>query len=81
MDLMDHNGLSLYHKRVSRRIKNQFTCLGENTQKYITFTVLIGKEVTRVDKNGEEISYIYLTKLNISIWTVFLNIKTLNMIS
>ena len=28
---------------------------GENTEKYKTVTVLIEKEVTRIDKNGEEI--------------------------
>ena len=32
------------------------TCLGENTEKYITFTVPIEKEVTRIDKNGEKIT-------------------------
>ena len=32
------------------------TCLGEKTEKYITFTVAIEKEVTRIDKNGEEIT-------------------------
>ena len=31
-------------------------CLGEKTEKYITFTVAIEKEVTRIDKNGEEIT-------------------------
>ena len=36
--------------------KKQFTCLGENTEKYITFTIKIEKEVTRIDKNGEEIT-------------------------
>ena len=30
--------------------------LGENTEKYITFTVLIEKQVTRIDKNGEEVT-------------------------
>ena len=43
-------------------MKKKFTCLGENTEKYITFAVPVGKEVTRIDKNGEEftknISYI-----------------------
>ena len=34
----------------------QFTCLGENTEKYITFTVPIAKEVARIDKKGEEIT-------------------------
>ena len=41
---------------------SQFTFLGENTEKYITLTVPIEKEVTRINKNGEEatknISYI-----------------------
>ena len=36
-------------------MKKRFTCLGENTEKYITFTVLIEKEVVRTDKSGEEI--------------------------
>ena len=31
-------------------------CLGEKTEKNITFTVPIQKEVTRIDKNGEEIT-------------------------
>ena len=29
----------------------KFTCLGENTEKYITFTVPIEKEITRTDEN------------------------------
>ena len=28
-------------------------CLGENTEKYVTFAVPMEKEVTRIDKNGE----------------------------
>ena len=47
--------LSFYNKRV-KEYKKQFTCLGENTEKYITFTVPIEKEVTRIDKNREEIT-------------------------
>ena len=35
-------------------MKNNFTCLEENTEKYITFAVSIEKEVKRTDKNGEE---------------------------
>ena len=31
-------------------------CFGENTEKYKTIAVLIEKEVTRIDKNGEEIA-------------------------
>ena len=57
-----------YHfiiKKLAEKLKKkQFTCLGENTEKCITFTVPIEKEVTKVDKNGEKItkniSYILL---------------------
>ena len=55
-----HNGSNYdYHfiiKELAEQFKKQFTCLGENTEKYITFTVPIEKEVTRIDKNGEEIT-------------------------
>ena len=55
-----HNGSNYdYHfiiKELAEEFKKQFTCLGENTEKYITFTVSIEKEVTRIDKNGEEIT-------------------------
>ena len=50
-----HNGSKYdYHfiiKELADEFKKQFTCLGENTEKYITFTVPIEKEVTRIDKN------------------------------
>ena len=55
-----------YHfiiKELVEELKKQFTCVGENTEKYITFTGLIGKEVTIIDKIGEEtiknITYIW----------------------
>ena len=55
-----HNGPNYdYHfiiKELEEEFKNQFTCLEENTEKYVTFTVPIEKEVTRIDKKGEEIS-------------------------
>ena len=37
-------------------MKKQFTCLGGNIKKYITFTVPTEKEVTIIDKNREEIT-------------------------
>ena len=43
-------------KELANEYKKQFTCLGENNEKYITFTVPIEKEVTRIDKNGEKIT-------------------------
>ena len=54
-----------YHfiiKELAEEFKKQFTCLEENTEKHITLAVPIEKEVTGIDKNGEEftkdISYI-----------------------
>ena len=48
---------------LAKEFKKQFTCLEENTKKYITVTVPIEKGVTKNDKNGEEvtknISYIW----------------------
>ena len=53
-----HNGSNYdYHfimKELAEESKKQFTCLGENSKKYITFTVLIEKKVTRIDKNGKK---------------------------
>ena len=55
-----HNGSNYdYHfiiKELAEEFKKQFTCLVENTEKYITFAVPIEKEVTRTDKNGQEIT-------------------------
>ena len=31
-------------KKLAEEFKKQFTCLGENTEKYITFTVLTEKK-------------------------------------
>ena len=55
-----HNGPNYDHhfikKELAEEFKKQFTCIGENTEKQITFTVPIEKEVTIIDKNGEEIT-------------------------
>ena len=57
-----HNGSNYdYHliiKELAEEFKKQFTCLGENAQKCITFTVSIEKEVTRIDKNVKYIIHI-----------------------
>ena len=55
-------------KELVEEFEKQFTCLEENTEKYITLKVPIQKEVTRIDKNGEEITKkIYLTDYNLLI--------------
>ena len=52
-----HNGSKYdYHfiiKELAEEFKGQFECLGENTEKYITFSVPIKKE----NEDGETITY------------------------
>ena len=48
-----HNGSNYYYyfiiKELAEEFEGQITCLGENTEKYITFSVPIEKEVSRID--------------------------------
>ena len=39
-------------KELANEFKSKFECLEENTEKYKTFSVLIEKEIKRVDKDG-----------------------------
>ena len=54
---MFHNGSTYdYHfmiKRLAREFKGNFECLGENTERYITFSVPVKKE----HDNGKETTY------------------------
>ena len=48
-----------YHfniKELPEEFEGQFTCLGENTEKYIAFTVSIQKHLIKIDKEGKEIT-------------------------
>ena len=60
---MFHNGSSYdYHitvKELAQEFEKQFTCLRENTKKYITFSVPIEKQIIRIDK--KEANYKNLT--------------------
>ena len=51
-----HNGSTYdYHfivKELAEECEGEFECLGENTEKYITFSVPIKKEITKIDKDG-----------------------------
>ena len=47
-----------------KQLKNQFTCLGENTEKYITFTVPTYKELIKMEKKLQKV---YLTYYNLFI--------------
>ena len=59
-----------YHfiiKELAEKNFKKLTYLGENTEKCITFTIPIEKEVARIYKNGEEITKMYLTYCNLFI--------------
>ena len=53
-----HNGSTYdYHfiiKELAEEFEGEFECLGENTEKYITFSLPIKKETTKKDKNGND---------------------------
>ena len=53
-----HDGSTYdYHliiKELAKDFKGKFECLEENSEKYITFSISINKEVTKIDKDGNE---------------------------
>ena len=55
-----HNGSNYDYNFVIKELAEdfieQFSCLGENTEKYIIFTIPIENEVTRIKKNEEKIT-------------------------
>ena len=57
-----HNGINYYYrfviKELAEEFEGQFTCLGENTEKYITFSVPVEKQTKRIGKNGEKMTKI-----------------------
>ena len=63
-----HNGSNYdYHffiKELAEEFEKQFTRLGENTETYITFSVRMQEEVTRIDNNVVEITKEYRTDYN-----------------
>ena len=56
--LVFHNGSNYEYcfiiKELGNEFEGQFECLGENTEKYKTFSVPIKKEFTKIDKDGNE---------------------------
>ena len=41
-------------KELSEEFEGEFECLCENTEKYVTFSVPIKKEITKKDKDGND---------------------------
>ena len=58
MPVVFHNGSAYdYHfiiKGLAEEFEGEFECLGENTEKYITFSVPVKKEIAKKDKNGND---------------------------
>ena len=48
-------------KKLAEQFKGHFTCLRENSENYITFTVPIEKAVWRLDKIEKKLQNIYFT--------------------
>ena len=66
-----HNGLNFdYHfliRELAEEFKKHFTCLrGKHWKIYITFTIPIEKEVTKIDKNGKKNTKKYILDITIS---------------
>ena len=55
---MFHNGSTYdYHfiiKGLADEFEGQLECLGQNTEKYISFSVPIKKQITKIDKDGND---------------------------
>ena len=55
---MFHNGSTYDYrfiiKELTEEFEGEFECLGENIEKYITFSVSIKREITRKDRNGND---------------------------
>ena len=53
-----HNGSNCdYHfiiKELANKFEGQFECLGENKEKYKTFSVSVKKEIIKIDKDRNE---------------------------
>ena len=46
-----------YHfiiKELAEELEGEFESLGENTEKYVTFSVPIKNEITKIDKDGND---------------------------
>ena len=54
-----HNGSNYDYHFIIKELANEFDrqfeeCLGENKEKYKTFSVPIKKEITKIDKDGNK---------------------------
>ena len=74
-----HNGFNYdYHFIIK---DSEFTSLGENTQKYITFIPPIERKITKIDKNGEKITKNMSYVLQVIDGTGFMASSLLNLVN
>ena len=64
-----------YHfiiKEYSNEFEKKFECLGENAEKYKTFSVPIEKEVIKIDKDGNEsvVTYKILNLISVASYKI-----------
>ena len=55
--VFDNDSRYDYHfiiKELAKEFEGQFECLGENTETYINFSEQINKEITKIDKDGND---------------------------
>ena len=72
-----HNGFNYGYHFIIKELaeeKKKIICLEENTEKDITFTVSIGKEVWQIDKNGEEMDNLLIAQ---DLWQVHYQILSI----
>ena len=80
-----HNGSTYdYHfiiKELAEEFEGEFECLGENTEKYITFSVPVKKEIKKKDENGND----KITKISYKVKFIdsfrFMSTSLLNLVS
>ena len=75
----------VYHfiiQELAEEFVKQFTYSGKNTKKYITFTIPMEKEVTKIDKNEKKLQKKYHTYHNLLIaqdlWQAHYQILSIN---
>ena len=77
--MVSHNGSNYgYHfiiEELAEQFKRKFNSFGEKT-----FSILIEKNVKRIDKNGEQITKNYILQTVITVISVVLNTHNLKMV-
>ena len=79
ISLVSHNGSNYdyYFKinELAEEFEKQFTCLVENTKKYITFLDLTQNKFTSINKNGAQITKIIFYRLQFTGSATFITIS------